>query len=113
MYRSGPRIHEALALGESDLDQRRGSLLVRRGKGGRRREVGMDEWAWEQLQPWLDLRLELPIGPLFCVITEVHTRSAAYDSAVSSSVTVRPARVEDVEQIAHVNVRCWQETYRG
>jgi len=38
---------------------------------------------------------------------------AAYDSAVSSSLTVRPARVEDVAQMARVNVRCWQETYRG
>ena len=45
------RIHEALALGEAGLDPRRGSLLVRRGKGGRRREVGMDDWAWEQLHP--------------------------------------------------------------
>src|SRR5829696_1009252 len=36
-----------------------------------------------------------------------------YDSAVSSSLTVRPARVEDVAQMARVNVRCWQETYRG
>ena len=40
MWRAGLRIQEALALTESDLDQRRGSLLVRRGKGGRRREVG-------------------------------------------------------------------------
>jgi ribosomal protein S18 acetylase RimI-like enzyme len=32
---------------------------------------------------------------------------------VSSSLTVRPARVEDVAQMARVNVRCWQETYRG
>ena len=37
-------------LNESDLDHRRDALLVRRGKGGRRREVGMDEWAWEHLQ---------------------------------------------------------------
>ncbi|MBV9367440.1 MAG: hypothetical protein JOY89_24640 [Solirubrobacterales bacterium] len=29
------------------------------------------------------------------------------------SVTVRPARVEDVAQKARVNLRCWQETYRG
>lgn len=28
-------------------------------------------------------------------------------------VTVRPARAEDAAQMAHVNVRCWQETYRG
>jgi ribosomal protein S18 acetylase RimI-like enzyme len=26
---------------------------------------------------------------------------------------VRPARLEDVAQMARVNVRCWQETYRG
>jgi len=68
LWRAGLRIHEALALNESDLDRRRGALLVRRGKGGRRREVGMDEWAWEQLQPWIDARVELPVGPLFCVM---------------------------------------------
>ena len=69
LWRAGLRIHEALALGEADLDPRRGSLLVRRGKGGRRREVGMDDWAWEQLQPWLTTRLELPVGPLLCIAT--------------------------------------------
>jgi ribosomal protein S18 acetylase RimI-like enzyme len=37
---------------------------------------------------------------------------AAYDAAVGSPLTVRPARVEDVAQMARVNVRCWQETYR-
>src|SRR3954447_17521550 len=38
--------------------------------------------------------------------------TSAYDSAVAS-LTVRSARVEDVAQMARVNVRCWQETYRG
>jgi site-specific recombinase XerD len=66
LWRAGLRIHEALALAEAELDRRRGSLLVRRGKGGRRREVGMDDWAWEQLAPWLQARIELPVGPLFC-----------------------------------------------
>jgi integrase len=61
LWRAGLRIHEALALAEADLDHRRGSLLVRHGKGGRRREVGMDEWAWDQLQPWIATRLELPV----------------------------------------------------
>ena len=32
---------------------------------------------------------------------------------MGSALTVRPARVEDVAQMARVNVRCWQETYRG
>jgi site-specific recombinase XerD len=62
------RVQEALALAEHDLDHRRGSILVRRGKGGRRREVGMDEWGWEQLRPWLSARAQLPLGPLFCII---------------------------------------------
>ena len=38
---------------------------------------------------------------------------SAYDSAVSASLTVRSAQVEDVAQMARVNVRCWQEAYRG
>jgi site-specific recombinase XerD len=69
LWRAGLRIQESLSLGEVDLDPRRGSLLVRHGKGGRRREVGMDAWGWQELQPWLQTRLELPVGPLFCVIT--------------------------------------------
>src|ERR1700744_4496137 len=43
LWRAGLRIHEALALAEHELHPRRGSILVRRGKGGRRREVGMDD----------------------------------------------------------------------
>ncbi len=45
LWRAGLRISEALALAESDLDPARGAILVRRGKGGKRREVGMDPWA--------------------------------------------------------------------
>ena len=82
LWRAGLRIHEALLLNESDLDRRRGSLLVRRGKGGRRREVGLDEWAWEQLQPWLDARAELPVGPLFCIVTGP-TRGRAWSTPQS------------------------------
>ena len=46
LWRAGLRIQEALSLTETDLDRRRGSLLVRHGKNDRRREVGMDAWAW-------------------------------------------------------------------
>ncbi len=80
LWRAGLRIHEALALTQSDLDARRGPLLVRRGKGGRRREVGMDDWAWEELEPWLELRGRMPVGPVFCVITGP-TRGRAWSSA--------------------------------
>lgn len=69
LWRAGLRISEALALAESDLDVNRGSVLVRHGKGDKRREVGMDTWAWEQLRSWQAIRRELPIGTLFCAIS--------------------------------------------
>jgi site-specific recombinase XerD len=68
LWRAGLRISEALALAESDLNRDRGAILVRRGKGGKRREVGMDGWGWQQLDPWLQLREQLPVGALFCII---------------------------------------------
>jgi site-specific recombinase XerD len=68
LWRAGLRISEALALAESDLDGVTGAVLVRRGKGGRRREVGMDRWGWQQIEPWLDYRTALPVGALLCVM---------------------------------------------
>ena len=79
LWRAGLRIHEALALTEHDLDPRRGSVLVRSGKGGRRREVGMDEWGWEQVRPWLHARIQLPAGPLFCIIEGTDPRTAVVE----------------------------------
>jgi site-specific recombinase XerD len=68
LWRAGLRVSEALALAEGDLDRSTGGVLVRLGKGGKRRRVGMDRWGWQQLQPWLDCRIELPVGALLCVI---------------------------------------------
>jgi site-specific recombinase XerD len=68
LWRAGLRISEALALTETDLDQDRGALMVRHGKGGKRREVGMDRWGWRHLEPWLEIRSGLPVGALFCVL---------------------------------------------
>ena len=76
LWRAGLRIGEALDLAEADLDPGRGALLVRRGKGGKRREAGMDDWGWQQLSPWLAHRTQLPPGPLFCVIYGVTPRQA-------------------------------------
>jgi site-specific recombinase XerD len=68
LWRAGLRISEALALAETDLSRDRGWVLVRQGKGGKRREVGMDRWGWQHLGPWLELRRALPPGPLLCVL---------------------------------------------
>jgi integrase len=97
LWRSGLRIQEALALTEGDLDHRRGSLLVRRGKGGRRREVGMDAWGWEQLDPWLDLRRELPIGPLLCIINGT-TRGRQWSPAAARAELRRAAAAAGVRR---------------
>jgi site-specific recombinase XerD len=40
LWRAGLRIDEALTVNEHDLEPRAGCVLVRHGKGGRRREVG-------------------------------------------------------------------------
>jgi site-specific recombinase XerD len=84
LWRAGLRIQEALALAEHDLDHRRGSILIRDGRGGRRREVGMDEWGWEQLRPWMNARAELPVGPLFCIV-DGPTRGRPWSGAAVGS----------------------------
>lgn len=96
LWRAGLRISEALALAETDLDRERGALIVRRGKGDKRREVGMDRWAWQQLEPWLKLRTALPVGPLLCIIHGADQRtplgaSLRQGGAPSRSVACRGA----------------------
>jgi site-specific recombinase XerD len=90
LWRAGLRVQEALSLAEADRDHRRGALLVRRGKGGRRREVGMDHCGWDELHPWLELRVELPVGPLFCVINGA-TRGRHWSSAAARADLRRTA----------------------
>jgi integrase len=68
LWRAGLRISEALALAESDLDIARGGRSRATGQARKRREVGMDRWGWQQLEPWLQRRLELPIGALLCIV---------------------------------------------
>jgi site-specific recombinase XerD len=91
------RCCEALALAEADLDPPHGALLVRRGKGGRRREVGMDDWAWEQIEPWLQFRVALPVGPLFCVVNSP-TRGRPWSAGAARSELRRVAREAGVRR---------------
>src|SRR5512133_2508913 len=82
LWRAGLRVDEALALREADL--------VRRGKGGRRREIGMDDWGWQELESWLVARVALPIGPLFCVING-RTRGRPWTTSGASAALRRAA----------------------
>jgi hypothetical protein len=42
----------------------------------------MDPWGWDELQPWLELRVQLPVGPLLCVINGP-TRGRPWSSAAA------------------------------
>jgi site-specific recombinase XerC len=68
LWRAGLRTCEALALAEGRPGPASRIATGAARQGRRRREVGMDDWAWEQLEPWLRARVALPIGPLFCVV---------------------------------------------
>jgi len=92
LWRAGLRIGEALDLAETDLARGRGSVLVRNGKGGRRREVGMDRWAWSQLEPWMEIRRQLPAGALLCVI---HGSTAGRHWEQSAAAKQLPASSDD------------------
>jgi integrase len=79
LWRGGLRVHEALSLGGRDLDPRRVASHAQR----QRRPSAPDRHGrlgWEQLRPWLGARVELPIGPLFCII-DGPTRGRSWSSA--------------------------------
>jgi site-specific recombinase XerD len=70
LWRSGLRVSEALALRPQDIDLKRGTVFVRRGKGGKARTVGLDDFAHDALALWLERRPAPRRGaPLFCQIT--------------------------------------------
>lgn len=69
LYRTGLRISEALALEEADLRPRDQAIVVRRGKGAKRRIVLMDPWGWGELDAWLQCRREIEPGAVICVLT--------------------------------------------
>src|SRR5206468_5578977 len=66
-------------------------------RAGRRREVGLDAWGWEQLQPWLELRSELPVGPLLCVINGA-TRGRHWSPAAARAQLRRTAAAAGVRR---------------
>jgi integrase len=60
------------------------------GQGGKRRDVGMDSWGFEQLRPWLARRVEMPVGTLFCVI-DGQTRGRPWTPAAARNQLCRIA----------------------
>lgn len=69
MWRTGLRISEAVALEDRDMRRQDLAVVVRHGKGDKRRITAMDEWGWRELEHWQAVRnAELPPGAIFCVV---------------------------------------------
>jgi integrase/recombinase XerD len=68
MYRGGLRVSEVLALRSSDVDTDRGTVTVRRGKGGKFRVCHIGPAASALVGRWKRERIRLggAAGPLFC-----------------------------------------------
>lgn len=72
LYGAGLRIAEALNLLPRDLDLTNGSVVVRKGKGGKRRVSAISEAGVSLLEVWLAKRDKLGCKrsqPVFCAIT--------------------------------------------
>ena len=92
LWRAGLRIQGALSLTELDLDPRRGSVLVRCGKGGRRREIGMDVWGFEHIQPWLEAREKDAGRPALLHAGRPQPRARVVGGAARQALYLRAAR---------------------
>ena len=71
LYRGGLRVSEALGLHPKDLDRAAGTVTVLRGKGGKRRTIGLDAGAFAVVERWLDVRAKRGINgraPIFCTL---------------------------------------------
>lgn len=85
LWRSGLRISEALALQMGDLNQDRGTVTVKCGKGGKYRVVGMDQMSWWLLTPWLAEREGFPGSAVFPVTSGPSAGLAIGDPYVRTS----------------------------
>ena len=50
----------------------------------------MDTWGWDELEPWLERRVGLPVGPLFCVLNG-RTRGRQWSTAAARAGLRRTA----------------------
>jgi integrase/recombinase XerD len=80
LYRTGVRISEALAFIESDIMTDDQALLVRHGKGDKRRIVLIDEWGWTELQAWMRLRADIPAGAIIPIVRGRHAGQSMSDT---------------------------------
>lgn len=103
MWRGMLRVSEALALMPKDVDPAECTITVLRGKGAKRRVVGIDPDAMAYVTRWLDVRARLGLNgrhPLFCTIARDVRGGPMNDAYVRDMVKER-ARKAGIEKRVH------------
>jgi site-specific recombinase XerD len=100
LWRCGLRLGEALALAPKDLDPDQGTLVVQRGKGGKRRVVGVDAGTAALDGRWLEVRRRRGINgrTLFCSL-----QGRPMDQSYVRHLLPRLARKAGVERRVHAH----------
>ena len=101
LWRCGLRIGEALALAPKDFDPDSGTLVVQRGKGGKRRVVGVDAGTVALVGRWLEVRRRRGIpggGSLFCSLA-----GRPMDQSYTRHLLPRLARKAGIDKRTHAH----------
>jgi hypothetical protein len=101
LYRAGCRVSEALRLLPKDLDRAAGTATVLRGKGGKRRTIGLDPGAFAVVERWLDVRTKLGISSRALVICTLKGKPVA--SAYVRALMPRLACRAGIEKRVHAH----------
>jgi site-specific recombinase XerD len=101
LYRAGCGISEASRLLPKDLDRTNGTATVLRGKGGKRRTIGLDPGAFAVVERWLDVRAKRDISgraPIICTL-----KGKPLASAYVRALMPRLARRAGIEKRVHAH----------
>jgi len=101
LWRSALRLGEALALSVKDVNLEEFTIIVQRGKGGKRRVVGLDVGTALLIDQWLVNRRKLGIGnraPLFCTL-----QGGPLDQSYVRHLLPRLAKKAGVEKRVHAH----------
>ena len=96
LLHTGLRLSEltALRLGDLQLSERKGSVLVRNGKGGKQRNVPLNTEARKAMQEWLDVR---PASPSDSIWVAVESESQGLSGRAIQRILQRYAQLAGLE----------------
>jgi site-specific recombinase XerD len=97
MFAAGLRVSEAISLMPSDIDKAKNEVLIRNGKGGKTRRVGLLLSLIPYLDRWLEKRKSLGFNgkePIFCTHTKGSVRKQSGEAISADYVRGFLARLQ-------------------